>query len=278
MPGVSIEIRDFERFSDYVACAGLQVDVWGFEAADAVPPLHLIALHHYGGILVGAFEGERMAGFVCGYSTFRRGQAFHHSHMLAVHPDFRGHRLGEKLKWAQRDRVLAEGIELVNWTFDPLQAVNANLNVNGLGAIVGKYRVNIYGESQSPLHGGIPTDRFEAEWLLSSERVIKTERGELPAWASWESLPRANRTRTTQSGFRVPAGTDLAIDDEAILAEIPENFSRILAGERDLALEWRLATRGLFQSYFERGYFVKGFHRSGAGAFYRLERAEVPAD
>jgi predicted GNAT superfamily acetyltransferase len=278
MPGVSIEIRDFEKFSDYVACAGLQVEVWGFDAADAVPPLHLIALHHYGGILVGAFEGDRMAGFVCGYSTFRRGQTFHHSHMLAVHPDFRGHGLGEKLKWAQRDRVLAEGLELVNWTFDPLQAVNANLNVNGLGAIVRKYRVNIYGESQSPLHGGIPTDRFEAEWQLSSERVIQAERGELSGWASWESLPRANRTEATRSGFRAPSGTNLEIDDEAILAEIPGNLSQMLSRDKQLAIEWRLATRELFQSYFERGYLVKGFHRSDAGAFYRLEREEVPAD
>ena len=171
---VSVEIRDFEKPSDYEACAQLQVDVWGFSAADAVPPLHLIAMHHYGGILVGAFEAERMVGFVCGFSGWDRGRVFHHSHMMGVHEKYRGSGLGDKLKWAQRDRVLAQGIDLVNWTFDPLQAVNANLNVNQLAALVRKYRVNIYGESKSKLHGSLPTDRFEAENAnanLSEERA-----------------------------------------------------------------------------------------------------------
>ncbi len=275
---VSVAIRDFEKQSDYEACAQLQVDVWGFTAADAVPPLHLIAMHHYGGILIGAFEAERMVGFVCGFSGWDRGRVFHHSHMLGVLADYRGSGLGEKLKWAQRERVLAQGIDLVNWTFDPLQAVNANLNVNRLAALVGKYRVNIYGESKSKLHGSLPTDRFEAEWCLSSERVTRAARGELPDWPSWERLPRANATSAAKSGFRVSAEADVAIDEDALLAEIPESINRIMAEDTELALDWRLKTRGLFVPYFERGYWVKGFHRSEAGVFYRLEREEAPAD
>jgi predicted GNAT superfamily acetyltransferase len=261
IPAVSIEIRDFEKPSDYEACARLQVDVWGFSAADAVPPLHLIAMHHYGGILVGAFEADRMVGFLCGFSGWDRGRVFHHSHMLGVLEEHRGSGLGEKLKWAQRDRVLAQGIDLVNWTFDPLQAVNANLNINRLAAVVGKYRVNIYGESKSKLHGSLPTDRFEAEWFLS-----------------WEELPRANATSTSKSGFRVSAEADIQIDEDALLAEIPESITRIMAEDVDLALDWRLKTRELFRAYFERGYLVKGFHRSKEGAFYRLEREDAPAD
>ena len=277
-PAVSIAIRDFEKPSDYEACAQLQVDVWGFSAADAVPPLHLIAMHHYGGILIGAFEAERMVGFVCGFSGWDRGRVFHHSHMMGVLEKHRGSGLGEKLKWAQRDRVLAQGIDLVNWTFDPLQAVNANLNVNRLAALVGKYRVNIYGESKSKLHGSLPTDRFEAEWLLSSERVTRASRGELPGWPSWEQLPRANATSTSKSGFRVSAAPDVQIDEDALLAEIPESINRIMAEDVDLALDWRLKTRELFRAYFERGYLVKGFHRSKDGSFYRLEREDAPAD
>jgi predicted GNAT superfamily acetyltransferase len=275
---VSVEIRDFENPSDYEACAQLQVEVWGFSAADAVPPLHLIAMHHYGGILVGAFEGDRMVGFVCGFSGWDKGRVFHHSHMLGVLPEHRGSGIGEALKWAQRERVLAQGIELVNWTFDPLQAVNANLNVNRLAALVGKYRVNIYGESKSKLHGSIPTDRFEAEWILSSERVTRALRGELPDWPLWEQLPRANATSTAKSGFRVSEEPDVGIDEEKILAEIPDSINRIMAKDMELALDWRLKTRALFGAYFERGYVVKGFHRSDAGAFYRIEREEAPAD
>lgn len=275
---VAIEIRDFEEPSDYEACAQLQIDVWGFSAADAVPPLHLIAMHHYGGILIGAFEDERMVGFVCGFSGWDRGRAFHHSHMLAVVPGYRGSGLGEKLKWAQRDRVLEQGIELINWTFDPLQAVNANLNVNRLAAIVRKYRVNIYGESKSPLHGSLPTDRFESEWLVSSERVTKALEGELPHWPSWESLPRANTTEIAKRGFRISANAAFEIDEDALLVEIPENINRIMAEDMELALDWRLKTRELFQSYFERGYAIKGFHRAEERALYRLEREDEPAD
>ncbi|MGH9337668.1 MAG: GNAT family N-acetyltransferase, partial [Vicinamibacteria bacterium] len=242
MLGVSIEIRDFEQRADYEACAQLQIDVWGFSAADAVPPLHLIAMHHYGGILVGAFESERMVGFVCGFSAWDRGRAFHHSHMLGVSSEYRRGGLGEKLKWAQRDRVLEQGLELVNWTFDPLQAVNANLNVNRLGAVVQKYWENIYGESRSPLHGSLPTDRFEAEWLVSSERVTKAQKGESLPWTGWESLPRANATARLPSGLLVSEEADLEIHEEAFLAEIPDGINQVMAQDMGLALDWRLKT------------------------------------
>jgi predicted GNAT superfamily acetyltransferase len=275
---VSIEIRDFEKPSDYEACARLQAEIWGFTPADAVPPLHLIAMHHYGGILIGAFDGERMVGFVCGFSGWDRGRVFHHSHMLGVVAEFRGSGLGEKLKWAQRERVLSQGIELINWTFDPLQAVNANLNVNRLAAVVRKYRINIYGESNSPLHGSLPTDRLEAEWLIASERVMRALRGEPPDWPSWENLPRANETELAKSGFLVPSKTHLELDEDAVLAEIPDNINQIMAEDMKLALDWRLAMRELFGEYFERGYVVKGFHRAEGRAFYRLEREEAPWD
>jgi len=275
---VSVEIRDFDKPPDYEACAQLQVDVWGFDASDAVPPLHLIAMHHYGGVLIGAFEGGKMVGFVCGFSGWDRGKVFHHSHMLGVLPEYRGSGLGEKLKWAQRERVMEQGIELINWTFDPLQAVNANLNVNRLAAIVRKYRVNIYGESKSPLHGSLPTDRFEAEWLVSSERVTRALRGELPLWTSWEELPRANTTEIARSGSRAPGKADLDLEEDALLAEIPENINQIMGQDMGLALDWRLAIRELFRSYFAKDYAVSGFHRSEGRAFYRLEREETPSD
>jgi chorismate synthase len=274
-----VEVRDFESFSDYEACARLQTDVWGFSPADAVPPLHLIAMHHFGGVLVGAFDSGRMVGFVCGFSGWDRDHPYHHSHMLAVVPAFRGSGLGETLKWAQRERVLANGIELVNWTFDPLQAVNANLNIHRLGAVVRKYRVNLYGESTSPLHGTLPTDRFEAEWLLRSERVVQAQAGTLAELESWASLPRANPTDRDAAGFaRSSDAPELGIEEEAFLVQIPESINAIMAADMGLALDWRLKARQLFQSYFERAYAVTGFHRSPSGAFYRLEREELPAD
>lgn len=276
---MSIEIRDFSEQADYEACARLQMEVWGFPAAEAVPALHLVALHHFGGVSIGAFDGPRMVGFVCGFTGLEKGKVFHHSHMLGVLPDYRGQRLGEKLKWAQRERVLAQGLTLVNWTFDPLQAPNANLNVNRLGAIARKYRVNLYGESQSPLHGSIPTDRFEAEWHITSERVLRALREESEEPAEWQALPRVNRTRETPRGFLACEDElDLALEGEALLLEMPRTITDLMARDKELALDWRLKTRKLFQSYFARRYAVTWVHRGDGRVFYRLELEEAGSD
>lgn len=276
---MSIEIRDFRERSDYEACVRLQMEVWGFAEAEAVPALHLVALHHFGGVSIGAFDGSRMVGFVCGFTGLDRGTVFHHSHMLGVLPEYRGQRLGEKLKWAQRERVLEQGLSLVNWTFDPLQAPNANLNVNRLGAIARKYRVNLYGESQSPLHGGLPTDRFEAEWHLGGERVLRALRGELSEPPGFEALPRANRTRRDEAGFLVcEEEPELGISEEALVVEVPRTITDLMAHDKDLALDWRLKTRRIFQSYFERRYCVSWVHRDEGRVFYRLELEETPTD
>ena len=276
---MSVQIRDVELPSEYDACAHLQIDVWAFAEIEVVPAGHLIAMHHYGGTCIGAFDGDRMIGFVCGFGGWDRGQPFHHSHMLAVLPEYRGRQIGENLKWAQRERVLEQGIELINWTFDPLQAPNANLNVNRLGCVARRYKVNLYGESKSPLHGGIPTDRFEAEWYLKSQRVLNARAARPDEWPLWESLPRANRTRfTSESLLACEPALDLDLDVDAFLIEVPGTITDLMARDRDLALDWRHKTRKLFQEYFEKGYRVEGLHRDEASAFYRLTCEQDPSD
>ena len=276
---MSVEIRDVELLSEYDACAHLQIEVWAFDEIEVVPAGHLVAMHHYGGTCIGAFDGDRMIGFVCGFGGWDRGQPFHHSHMLAVLPEYRGRQIGENLKWAQRERVLEQGIELINWTFDPLQAPNANLNVNRLGSVARRYKVNLYGASKSPLHGGIPTDRFEAEWYLKSQRVLAARAGRLDDWPTWESLPRANRTRlNSESLLACEPDLDLDLDVDAFLIEVPKTITDLMARDHDLALDWRHQTRKLFQEYFEKGYRVEGLHRGEASAFYRLAREQDPSD
>ena len=278
MRRVSVEIRGLGTFSEYQACTQLQLDVWGFAEIEVVPAGHLVAMDHYGGVCLGAFDGDKMIGFVCGFTGWEHGRSYHHSHMLAVLPDYRGQRFGEKLKWAQREQVLEQGIELVNWTFDPLQAPNANLNLNRLGSIVRKYKVNLYGVSDSPLHGGVPTDRFEAEWHLKSQRVVTALGGERDDWPGWEKLPRANRTSVTDDGLLRCDELDLEMDVEALLVEFPKTITDLMAQDRKLALDWRFQTRKLFQEYFEKGYCVEALHRTESSAFYRLNREQDAAD
>ena len=273
------EIRDFQRLSDYDACVDLQREVWELPEGDLVPAMHLIAMHHYGGTCIGAFDGDKMVGFVCGLVGWEDDEMFHHSHMMGVLPEYRGRRLGEGLKWAQRDRVLDQGMELINWTFDPLQSLNAKLNIVRLGVIASKYIVNLYGESASPLHGGIPTDRFEVQWWIASPRVVAVTKGQRPERSGWEELPRANSTREGDDGFRY-CEDDLRLDleEDEILVENPADITSMMARARELAIDWRMKTRQLFQGYFERRYPVVDFHESEGRYFYRLEKTSATAE
>lgn len=251
----------------------MQIDVWGVPDIEVVPAAHLIAMHHYSGTCIGAFDRGRMVGFVFGFGGWQSGRPYHHSHMLAVLPEYRGQQIGENLKWAQRDRVLAQGLELINWTYDPLQAPNANLNINRLGCVARRYIVNLYGVSDSPLHGGLPTDRFEAEWHLNSERVINARAGRFNEGPGWEALPRANRTARTPGGLLAwKEALEVDPDAPALLVEIPKTITDLMAADRDLAIEWRHQTRTLLQGFFENGYQVEGLHRGEASALYRLVR------
>jgi len=264
-----------QRLSDYNDCTRLQQEVWAFPDTDAdiVPASYLVVMHHYGGICLGAFDDSEMVGFVIGFLGAQGGRLFHHSHMLAVLPAYRGRGVGVDLKWAQRDRALAQKIDLVNWTFDPLQAPNASFNINRLGAVTQKYMLDVYGVSDSPLHGGLPTDRFEAEWWIESPRVVELKRGVRLVREGWEKLPSVNPTRDLGNGFRSSEDAlRLELDDKEILVEVPANLTEMMGRERELALDWRMKTRRVFQSYFPRGYRVEGFHRAEGRCYYRLAK------
>ena len=133
--------------------------------------------------------------------------------------------------------------------------------------------VDVYGASDSPLHGGLPTDRFEAEWWIESQRVVELKQGVRPAREGWEKLPRVNPTRDLGNGFR---GSEdalrLELDAEEILVEIPADLIEMMTRERELALDWRMKTRRVFQSYLPRWYRVEGFHRVEGRYYYRLEK------
>lgn len=267
-----ITIRDVRTFPEYEGCVELQRVVWAFPEIDIIPAAHLVVIHLYGGSCLGAFDGERLIGFAFGFPGWEGGKPFHHSHMLAVLPDYRARGVGEALKWEQRERVLAEGMDLINWTFDPLQAPNANFNVNRLGVVVRKYFVNIYGESVSPLHGGLPTDRFEAEWRLRSPRVLRLEEKRAVPEPGEGALPCANRTSPVGEFRRSEDAPDLNLDAEELRIEIPAEVTPIMARDRTLALDWRLKARTLFRAYFERGYVVVRFLRLDGRCYYVLSR------
>jgi len=165
-------IRDLASMEDYREVEQIQIEAWGFNELDVVPSGQLIAAKWAGAVLLGAFDAERMIGFVYGFPALEEGHVSLHSHMLAVRPGSRNLHAGIYLKLAQRIKALEQGLDEISWTFDPLQALNANLNFARLGVISERYIVNFYGEeTSSPLHRGVGTDRLWVRWLISTERV-----------------------------------------------------------------------------------------------------------
>ena len=172
----------------------LQREVWGVPDLDVVPLSQLVAAKAAGGVLLGAFDGEALVGFVYGFVGYEHGRAAHHSHMLAVRPAYRNFDLGRRLKLAQRERVLAQGIDLMTWTFDPLQSLNAYFNFNKLGVVSDRYFVNFYGEDAASFLHRNGTDRLWVTWLLASRRVSERIEGTAHAPEAEERDP-ARRTR-----------------------------------------------------------------------------------
>ena len=162
-------IRPVRTHDEFYAVERLQKEIWSVEDREVLPAVHMIAACEVGAILLGAFEGDDMIGFVYGFPGLEDGQPIIHSDMLAVKREYRDRGLGSELKRAQREAALARGIHRITWTFDPLQARNAYLNLEHLGAIATRYLPDFYGQTTSPLHA-LGTDRLWVVWDLVEDR------------------------------------------------------------------------------------------------------------
>jgi predicted GNAT superfamily acetyltransferase len=250
-----IVIRECQGHDELEACVRLQVETWGYDQADVIPRKAFLVMQKIGGQIIGAFdtglpgapaEGDpqSLVGFAMslpGVKTSEKNAMppipYLHSHMLAVREAYRNRGLGAQLKREQRREALSRGIRYMEWTFDPLEIKNAWLNIHKLGAIVRTYRVNFYGVSSSRLQGGLPTDRFVAEWYLESSRV-KRFLDECPASSQIE---------------------------ERIL--VPASIYQWKASEknRERALAVQLENRQKLQNAFARGLAILGFSRDAEG-------------
>ena len=171
MSADAIVIRRCQGLDEQRACVALQKEIWNFTDAELVPLRMFVVADKVGGQVMGAFDGNEMVGFALSVPGTRSGHVYLHSHMLAVRKEHRNSGLGRRLKLLQREDALSRGIELIEWTFDPLEIKNAYLNIEKLGAISRRYNINQYGITSSPLQGGLPSDRLIAEWWLKSRRV-----------------------------------------------------------------------------------------------------------
>jgi predicted GNAT superfamily acetyltransferase len=178
-----IEIRELVELPDLVTAVNLQREIWGFSDLDLLPVRLFVVATKIGGQVLGAFDGDRMVGFSIAIPGAKPGgRAFLHSQMMGVVDGYRNAGVGRLLKFRQRELALAAGINLIEWTFDPLETKNAYFNIERLGAVVSRYVLNQYGNTSSKLHAGLPTDRCIAEWFLGKEKtsVDITARIEVP--------------------------------------------------------------------------------------------------
>ncbi len=236
----------------------IQREVWGAGIRELQGVRSLRSACEAGGILLGAWVEEELAGFVFSYRVETRWGDLQHSHLLAIRPRFRGSGLAYLLKLGQAAAAREGGAAWVVWTFDPLEAVNAQLNVARLGVTCRKYFVDFYGATGSPLHAGLETDRLLAEWDVAASPPARESGGQAPA-------PAIIRCRRGQTGLPQPGVVEDRLADPRLALPIPPRIQELKRTDLGLAKAWREATRRAFQAYLERGYQVSGFNLHGHG-------------
>lgn len=277
-----IVIRPLRSAADYAACVALQRETWGADFSEVVPPAILQISQHVGGVAAGAFDADdHLLGFVFGLTGVEGGRIVHWSDMLAVRPELRDLGLGRQLKAWQRDAARAAGAEVMYWTFDPLVARNAHLNVNRLGARAHAYVEEMYGDSDSVLHQGLGTDRLIVAWPLDREplpsRCPTGDGGELPP--ALLHAPLVHDHAASPDDDR-PDPQVVAERPAAVRIAVPLDVHALLRADAADARRWRRETRHAWQWALGAGYAVTGFHRDrdAERGYYLLERTPVLHD
>jgi predicted GNAT superfamily acetyltransferase len=269
----------------------LQRSIWPGSEIEIVP-LHLIkTIALNGGIVLGAFEGEELRGYVFGFmglTELVEGRPAseglkHCSHQLGVHPDHRNRGIGYLLKLAQRVSVIEQGIRLATWTYDPLLSLNAHLNVRRLGVVCSRYIPDAYGSMRDGLNVGLPSDRFDVDWYINSDRVVDLlEKGvhplELDDYLE-QGAECINPSWIDERGLVHPPDRISTLQTPMALVEIPSDFMKLKDADFELAREWRALTCGIFETAFEADYLVMDFLFVKRGAesrsYYLLKHREI---
>lgn len=291
MMDVEIAIRTLTSIEEMEKVEELQRIIWPGSEVDIVP-VHLIkTIAQNGGIVLGAFDGDELRGYVFGFlgaMEFGEGQPAskslkHCSHQLGVHPDYRTRGIGYLLKLEQRKAILEQDIHLATWTYDPLLSLNAHLNVRRLGVVCNRYIRDAYGSMRDGLNIGLPSDRFDIDWYVNSPHVIdRVEKGLRPIGLSdylQEGAVVLNPSVMAENKLIYPPEQITAPQSSMVLVEIPSDFLHLKEVDFELARAWRVLTRELFERAFGADYLVSDFLFVKDGgesrSYYLLARSEL---
>lgn len=234
-----VSVREVDTIGEYDACIELQRAAFGLPDLEISPRRHLIVSRMAGGWTLGAFVEDKLVGFVHHLAAVKEDEIFGYSHMMAVDPAYQNHGVGAQLKWAQRERALAEGRSFIKWTFEPMRARNAHFNLNRLGVEIRDYAVNFYGTDYNTSAAdkaagvtGFDSDRLFASWDLDSPRV--------EALAQRQEYPLGNPERTI---------------------EIPADFASLFKNDPAAAKSEALRVRAEFLAALKDSLVCRAFER-----------------
>ncbi len=263
-------VRELHAMKDLLKTVNLQKDVWGMPDHECTSPHTMKAATVAGGSVLGAEADGRMIGFCFGIAAKRDGDVWLWSHMTAVRPEFQSAGIGFALKQAQREWALANGYGVMAWTFDPMQAGNANFNMRRLGATARVYYVNHYGKMQDDLNAGLASDRLEAQWVLDDKRVVELARGD-------QARPRTPISDTVKLVYADDDGAlqceaPTPFDEAQYAIEIPSNIAVLKSENIERAKTWQLHMREAITSLLAAGYHVSDFVRGDGASWYLMSR------
>lgn len=272
---MAIDIRRVEADGDFRKLEDLQRTIWNMPDVEIIPGRTMHAIQFNGGVLLGAYDGSEVVGFVFGVIGTVQGLSQRidqvaaarlqlYSTIMGVHPAYHGQGIAYQLKLAQREFALQLGIRLVTWTYDPLESRNAQLNISKLGAISHRYLRDFHG-NMGGINAGLWTDRFYVEWWVTGNRVqsrVERQRGALSYDQMIAGRAELVNEATFEGDFAAPAETFEQSERNLVLVEIPADFQAIKRHDMALAKRWRAHTRELFEHYLAHQYVATDFTRN----------------
>lgn len=240
------DIREITTMEELLQVQALEKIVWQVTAP--VPTHQTLTALKNGGIVIGAYHQQTLIGFSYGFAGFREGKSYLCSHMLGIHPDYRSQGIGALLKHKQKEVAIIRGYEVMVWTFDPLETRNGYLNLTKLHGVCDTYIENCYGEMQDGFNKGLPSDRFEVNWHITSPYIHQTQ-------TFTHNIPAVFQIAHTKSHhLYVQKAHPVIATGEYYSVPVPKDFQDMKAQDAALALDWRLQTRAAIQNLLAQDY------------------------
>ena len=244
-------IKSLSTLEELQEVQQLEMLVWGM---DSIPTHQTLTAVKNGGIVLGGYINDQLVGFQYSFPGFKDEKVFLCSHMLAIHPEHQKKGYGKLLKLAQKEEARKKGYDLISWTYDPLESVNAHLNIGKLKAICRTYMEDCYGKLEGSLNEGLTTDRFMVEWDINQDRQMDED---LPSQAT-----HLVTTEKNEQGFPIITDFSLNTNEDVLAIPIPTEIQKMKKENLSLAIDWRSKTREIFKSLFAKQYVVVGIERN----------------